>query len=220
MFRQEENSFRTMHGRQIWIFKMLPDKFFDELKEKVRKILGEKGSHDFSHTERVYNYSLKISKDLDVDLDIVKAAALLHDIARPKEDKKEVKDHAIHGAIDARKILRKMKFPEEKIDVVYKCIFMHNKNGQDIPEIKEVRILKEADGLETMGAVGIGRNFSFLGEKSAWKGNSDLNIMKNLTKNLNLEYFKLPIAKELARKRVDITRDFCNQFIKEYNLDI
>ena len=192
------------------------NKFFEKLREKVKAIIGEKGSHDFNHTERVYNYALLISKELDVDLDIVKTSALLHDIARDKEDKGEIKDHAEQGAIEARKILEELNFPKEKIEIVCKCILLHNKK-EDIPEIKEVRVLKEADGLETISAIGIARDFSFNGEKSNWS-NIDESPLNRLIKHSNNDYFKLPVAKELAKTKTRFTNDFCNQFIKEYNL--
>jgi len=196
---------------------MTNDKLFEELKKKVNIILGEKGSHDFSHTERVYKYSILISKGLDVDLDIVKVSALLHDIARPIEENGKTKDHALLGAIEARKILEKIGFPKEKIEIVYKCILLHNKK-EDSPHIKEARILKEADGLETMGAIGIARTFSYLGETNDWNSSSTKNPLNELIRNLN--YFQLPIARKLAEKRVKITKDFYDSFIKEYNLKI
>lgn len=195
------------------------DKFFEELKKQVKIILGEKGSHDFSHAERVYTYSILISKGLNVDLDVVKASALLHDIARYKEGNGKIKDHAIQGAIEARKILKNIGFPKEKIEIVYKCILLHNKK-EDLDEVKEVRVLKEADGLETMGAIGIARTFSCIGEKNAWNSPSQKNPLNALMRNLDLNYFKLPVAKELAKTKVKITKDFCDSFIKEYNMRI
>jgi uncharacterized protein len=196
------------------------NKFFEELKKQVKTIAGEKGSHAFDHIERVYTYSILISKGLDVDLDIVKASALLHDISRPKEQRGEIKDHAAQGAIDARKILEKTNFPKEKIETVCKCILLHNKK-EDLPEIKEVRVLKEADGLETMGAIGIARTFSCIGEKNSWNISSPKNpINLLLSRNLNLDYFQLPIAKELAGNKVKITKDFYDSFVKEYNMEI
>lgn len=196
---------------------MEDNKFFEKIKSHVKTALGEKGSHDFTHTERVYNYSILISKGLNVDLDIVKASALLHDIARPTEDKGKIKDHALQGAIEAKKILKEANFPKEKIETVYKCILMHNKK-EDLPNIQEVRVLKEADGLETMGAIGIARNFSYNGGKNVWSGSSPENPINELTRNLDLNYFKLPIAKELAKEKVKITKDFCDSFIKEANI--
>lgn len=196
----------------------MENKFFEDLKEKVKKTVGEKGSHDFSHIERVYYISIKIAKGLDVDMDIVKAAALLHDISRINENKKNIRDHAAQGAIEAKKILKSMKFPEEKIDKVCKCILSHNKK-EDLSGIKEARVLKEADGLETMGAIGIARSFSFLGEKYSWKSKDPLNPINELSKNTNISYFKIAGARKLAQEKAKFTINFCNQFNKEYNIN-
>lgn len=196
---------------------MKNNKLFEELKEKIKLILGEKGTHDFSHTERVYNYAIAISKGLDVDMDVVRASALLHDIARSKEKNGEVKDHAEQGAIDAKEILGKLNFPKEKIEIVCKCILLHNKNDQDIPSIKEVRVLKEADGLDLTGTMGIARTFSALGEKYIW--NSEI-FLKELTKNIDSNYFKLPIAKKLAKKNEKVAKNFYNHFINEMGIKL
>jgi uncharacterized protein len=198
---------------------MMNNKFFEDLISKIKPIIGEKGSHDFSHTERVYKYAIIISKGLDVDLDIVKAAALLHDIARSKENKGKIKDHAAQGAIEARKILEKMDFPKEKIEIVCKCILMHNKS-EDLPEMKEVRVLQEADGLDIMGAIGIARSFSYNGESHSWNISSPENPMNLLKILARLDYYKLPAARELAKRRIKIMDKFYNSFIKEYNMEI
>lgn len=194
---------------------MLPDSFFEKLKEYVKKNIGEKGSHAFDHTKRVYQYALNISKDLNVDLDIVKASALLHDIGRIKEKKGNIKDHAAAGATEARNILKKMGFPKDKIEIVCKCIILHNKK-EDLPEIKEVRVLKEADGLETLGAMGIAREFSFNGDKKQWT--STENVLSSIIKHCNADYFIIPKARRIANEKERVTRDFCTQFIKEYEL--
>jgi uncharacterized protein len=199
-----------------WIFKM-ENKFYEELKKHVKTTLGEKGSHDFNHTERVYNHAIAISKGLNVDLDVVKASALLHDIVKHKEKKGEVKDHATQGAIEARKILENMNFPKEKIDIVCKCILLHNKKP-DFSETKEIRILQEADGLEAVGAIGIARDFSYIGEENVWNNSSPKNPINELIRNSNSGYFTFPIAKKLAEEKIKITKLFCNQFIKEIEL--
>lgn len=197
----------------------MEEKFYDKLKELVKNTLGEKGSHDFNHVEGVYNYAIIISKGLNVDMDIIKASALLHDISKETEKKEKIKDHAAQGAIEARKILEKTSFPKEKIELVCKCILLHNKK-EDLPEIKEVRILKEADGLEAVGAIGIAREFSFNGENNAWDNFSPNSPLSLIIKKLSSDYFKLPIAKELAKKKLELMKLFYDSFIKERLISI
>lgn len=199
---------------------MTNDKLFEELKKKVKGILGEKGSHDFGHTMRVYNNAISISKGLNVDLDVVKASALLHDISKHKEKKEEIKDHAVRGAIEARKILTKLKFPKEKIEIVCKCIFLHNKKCSTPVELNEIRILQEADGLEAIGAIGIAREFSYLGEKNNWNNSSPENPINALIRYININYFKFPVARKIAKEKIKISKGFCNAFIKENSIKV
>jgi putative nucleotidyltransferase with HDIG domain len=197
----------------------MEEKFYDKLKERVKDTLGEKGSHDFNHVERVYNYSIIISKELDVDLEIVKVSALLHDISKHKEVSGKIQDHAAHGAIEARKILEKLNFPKEKIEIVCKCILLHNKK-QDLSETKEVRVLQEADGLEAIGAIGIARAFSYTGEKNPWNNSFPESPVNELIRYLSVDYFKLPVARELAKRKIELTKNFCDSFVKECNMEI
>ena len=97
---------------------MLPEKYFKDLKEKISHYFDKVGGHEIHHTERVYNNALTISKGEDVDLDIVRAAALFHDIARLKESREECECHAEEGAKMAKDILERENFPKEKIDKV------------------------------------------------------------------------------------------------------
>jgi uncharacterized protein len=69
-------------------------------------------AHDINHVMRVYNLCLELAKyETTVDLDILRTAALLHDIARTKEDEGlqtgvlDV-DHATLGAEMSDKIFK------------------------------------------------------------------------------------------------------------------
>lgn len=81
----------------------MDNKYFEKLKEKVQIYFEKGGSHAFDHTQRVYNLALHLAKSEKVDLDIIKAATLLHDIARLKQDNKECGCHAEEGGKMAEK---------------------------------------------------------------------------------------------------------------------
>ena len=131
---------------------MIKKSFFKDLKEKIQPNFEEGGSHAFDHTERVCNLALKIGKKEKADLDILKAAALLHDISRLKEDNNEIECHAEHGAEMAEKILKEMNFPEEKIKNVDHSIKVHRHSKGLSGETKEAEILQDADRLDALGA--------------------------------------------------------------------
>ena len=138
----------------------MKDNFFKELKEKIQSNFEEGGSHAFDHTERVYNLGIKIGKEEKADLEIIKVAALLHDIARLKEDNNEIECHAEHGGKMAKEILEQMNFPKDKIKEIVHCIEVHRHSKGLIAKSKEAKIIQDADRLDALGAITIGRMFS------------------------------------------------------------
>lgn len=144
------------------------EKIFDHLKEIVKKELSC-SAHGIEHTERVYNLAVHIAKDENVDMDIIKAAALLHDIGRAKEDQDNSgkSDHAVIGAEMAEKILKAIGFPEDKIGKVSECILTHRSRSDRKQESKEAQILFDADKIDCLGAIGIARSFAWVGKNKA-----------------------------------------------------
>jgi uncharacterized protein len=209
---------------------MLNEEFFNKLKERVKSCSEEGGSHEFSHTERVYNLALKISENEDVDLDVIKAAVLLHDIAREKEEKGECECHAEEGAKLAKEILKDLNFPEEKIDKVTYVIKVHRHSTNISPETKEAAILQDADRLDALGAITIGRMFSSGGKVGLPLYNPEQKDVKNTYKGqkstiegfhkkilkITPETFKTKKAKEIAEKRYKFVQEFLERFLKEW----
>jgi uncharacterized protein len=152
----------------------------DQIKEEARRYFtNAKGSHDWQHTERVYNLCVHIGKADNVDLEVLKLAALLHDIGREHQDKTNGKIcHAEKGAILARKIMEKYCIDREEIEKVVHCIECHRFRGDSIPQSEEAKVLYDADKLDSIGAVGIGRAFLFAGEVGAYLHNVGVDIEK------------------------------------------
>ncbi len=122
-------------------------------------------SHSWEHIMRVYNLCLQIAaKERNVDMEVLKVAALLHDIGREKENKDKTGkvDHAIEGAKMAAAILKEKNFV--KIEEVKHCILAHRKRTAEEPQTIEAKILFDADKIDCIGAVGIARNFMFAGQ--------------------------------------------------------
>jgi len=109
----------------------------------------------------------------------LKLAAILHDIGRELQDKLNGEIcHAEKGAVLARELLKKHNFDNEKIDKIIHCIESHRFRGDKIPQSKEAKILFDADKLDSIGAVGIGRAFLFAGEVGAKLHDKNVNIEK------------------------------------------
>jgi len=155
-----------------------------DLTEKIKNeaknyFHNARGSHDWDHTERVYNLCLRIGKKEAADIEILKLAAILHDIGRGYEDKTNGKIcHAEKGAFLAKKVLEKYNLDKVKIDEICHCIECHRFRGNRIPLSKEAKVLFDADKLDSIGAIGIGRTFLFAGEVGARLHNKDIDIEK------------------------------------------
>jgi len=131
-------------------------------------------SHDWEHTDRVYQLAVRLAKVEGADLHIVSLAALLHDIARHSEDQKQGQlCHAVEGAKIARQLLAAYQVATDKIEKISHCIQTHRYRNNHHPESLEARVLFDADKLDSIGAIGIGRAFLFAGEIGARLHNHD-----------------------------------------------
>ena len=154
---------------------------FEDISNEVIKYLADaKGSHDWEHTRRVYALCLYIGEKENADLKILKLSALLHDIARSEQDRSNGEIcHAEKGAILAKEILKKKGFDIETIEKVVHCIKSHRFRNMHYPKTKEAEVLFDADNLDAIGAVGIGRSFLFAGEIGAKLHNKNVNMAKD-----------------------------------------
>jgi uncharacterized protein len=155
-----------------------------ELTEKLRQLAdpfhdGMGGCHGPDHTERVHKTALHIGRLMGARLDVLSGAALLHDIGRRYETLEQGRIcHAEKGAELARDILTKLDFDPATIDAIVHCIEAHRYRGDKVPRTLEAKILYDADKLDSIGAVGIGRAFLFAGQTGARLHNeSDVDIL-------------------------------------------
>lgn len=149
------------------------------VEEAKHYFTNAKGSHDWDHTERVYNLCMHIGEKENADLEILKLAAILHDIGREYQDKTNGKVcHAEKGALLAGEILEKYEIDKERIEKIIHCIECHRFRGDKIPQSKEAKVLYDADKLDSIGAVGIGRAFLFAGEVGAHLHNIGVDVEK------------------------------------------
>jgi len=140
-----------------------------ELREIARRYNQEEGgAHGPDHSDRVYRMALRLGREMDADLDILAPAALLHDIARGAERKsKGTICHAAHGAKMAAAILEEIGFSSSAIEKITHCIRAHRFRSEHPPASLEDKILYDADKLDSIGAIGIGRAFLFAGQIGA-----------------------------------------------------
>lgn len=152
-------------------------RLFDKLFAKARDVLeSAPGCHDFDHTVRVlHNARLLCKMEGLADGFAVELAALLHDIARPEELAANGKIcHAQLGDAKSKALLKEAGCDDaELVETVALCVRRHRFRGKDQPVSHEERIVYDADKLDSIGAVGIGRAFHFAGRIGARLHNSE-----------------------------------------------
>lgn len=204
-------------------------------KEAVVFFKDAGGCHDWTHVERVANLALKIGRKEKADLDILEIAALLHDIGRKEEMKSKGKFcHAEKGAELARIILKKHKLDKTDIEDILHCIITHRYRNSHEPKTIEAKVLFDADKLDSIGAIGIGRIFLFAGnagsnnlytgnEKRLSKQKKDHSYTKEdsaiLEYEIKLKKIKdkmlTATGKKVAQARHDFMEEYFDRFWQE-----
>jgi uncharacterized protein len=127
-----------------------------------RHYLGADAVHDFDHVLRVLVMAERLAEAEGADLEIVRTAVLLHDVARGHGDRIGT-DHARTGAEMAREMLAGQ--PPERVEAVAHAIAAHRFRSGPDPETIEAKVLHDADKLDAIGAIGVARAFAYGGHE-------------------------------------------------------
>ncbi len=119
-------------------------------------------SHDYDHIVRVIALADILQEREGGELPIIWAAVALHDIGQERE-RRHGGDHALIGADMAADLLTNTQFPQHAIPAVQEAIREHRMTGGIIPHTVEGRILYDADKIDCLGAIGIGRLYCITG---------------------------------------------------------
>jgi len=135
--------------------------------------------HDFDHVLRVLHTAERLALAEGADLEIVRAAALLHDAvgAAPGagtgasngaldetagERSGGRAHHHHHSAGFARSVLEQEGWPDARIQAVLHCIRAHRfRDTSEPPATLEARVLFDADKLDVLGAIGAARTIAY-----------------------------------------------------------
>lgn len=123
---------------------------------------SEDAAHDYDHLERVMTLADTIAAREGGDLPTIWAAVALHDIGQAREARFGG-DHAVIGAELAAELLTDTPFPQQSIPAVQQAILDHRLTGGNVPQSIEGRVLYDADKLDILGAMGIGRLYCITG---------------------------------------------------------
>ncbi len=151
------------------------------IEEYAQSLMIGEVAHDYKHVDRVRDWALKIAKqEAYPNLEQVEAAALLHDIGLASGGRKH---HAAVGAQLATNFLQTNHlFEDAEISEISDAIRNHNSTGDGN---QLLNILRDADTLDLLGAVGLMRGFT-----SKWdKPDYDPHLIKGSTWGMSAEEF-------------------------------
>ncbi len=188
--------------------------------------------HDWDHVARVYNLAVALAKKEKADMSIVKTATLLHDIKRTEEMLGGGKFcHALEGAKEAEKILQELDYDKDFIAAVKHAIEAHRYRNSIKPRSLEAKILSDADKLDAVGAIGVGRAFLWCGRHGSRLHNTDKkSILANSPYDKNhtlyteymvkLRFLKNKMFTKAGRKIAQERSTFMANFIKRLDSEI
>ena len=166
----------------------------------------------FGHQPRLYALCTKIGQGLEYDDDVIFAAAWMHDLGvflghRPKDLVELAQwDHVPYTIGRSRELLKEWNFPVEKLDGVADAIRSHQ--AKDEPLTIEATILRDADMLEQLGAIGVMRALAKVGRDTRYPSfSSVLPVIHHATNQLPSS-LRLTTSKALSERRVGVLRSF------------
>lgn len=180
-------------------------------------------THDWWHTERVWQMAKKISEVEGGDGLVIELAALLHDVA----DAKLNSGNEELGLRKTKNFLDTLGLPQSVVEAIQLIIgnlsFRNEEQAKDI-KMLELDIVRDADRLDAIGAIGIARAFNYGG--SVGRAIYDPNIQPKLgmtkqqyqqakSPTINHFYEKLLTIKDLMRTKTGKKLATCRHKILE-----
>lgn len=211
----------------------MPD-LIDALRAHLGREFGPQCvGHALDHLDRVYRLADEISRHEGGDLVVLTAASYLHDYHRVVEREGRADEAIVEARIvDA---LEAVAFPGDRFDAVLSCIAFTDRYSFAGHALKasslEAKIVRDADNLDAIGAVGIARAFMFgghLGEPLWVAGVApETTYRSGITSSVIHHFFeKLLLVRDdmltstgraLANARHDYMLDYLTRLQSEWN---
>jgi uncharacterized protein len=203
------------------------DPLFEAVAAEMDSWLGDDTTgHDMAHGWRVFHTAMELADaSPDADREVLGTVALVHDIHRAMGSDSGEFVHPEDSLEEVEAVLDAAEFPEEKREAVHHCVALHEEyefrgNRRDGDGI-EVDLLRDADNLDAMGAVGVARCFVYSGahDRPMWTPDSEESsaIDHFHEKLLNLrDEMHTDAARELAEQRHAFLETFLERFEAEW----
>ena len=202
------------------------------IKYVINLFKNDFSGHDFHHTYRVYKLASRIAELENANIEIVKLAALLHDV-----DDIKLSPNTNKNKDNTRNFLKENNVDEDTINLICEIISEISYKGKDTtPSTSlEGKCVQDADRLDAIGAIGIARAFAYGGNHNRVMYDPDIKPNLNMNEEeyrksnsttINHFYEKLfnltslmntSTAKEIAKQREQYMKDYINQFLDEWD---
>ncbi len=110
-------------------------------------------AHGWEHIQRVYKLALSIAERESADFFIVGMAVLMHDMGHLSTDK--TRHHADLSLSMAGELLTAYNVPTDKQEAILHAIAAHSFSLGIEPRTLEAKVVRDADRLDSLGAIGI-----------------------------------------------------------------
>lgn len=204
---------------------------YDEMQQRFASF--DDPAHGWEHVRRVYRLARRIGEEERADLLIVSIAALLHDVGRLIHRKGV--PHALLSVEEARAILRAYPLDQEQVEAILHAIEAHSFSQGIEPRTLEARVVRDADRIDSLGAIGILRwaitgtikrkaqtqSYHPADPFAEWHEPDDkLYLLDHFyTKLLKLEEgMYTTTGRALAQQRTEYMRDYLREFRAELEL--
>ena len=159
----------------------------------------------FNHIRNVVTLGAEIAREEGADVDVVRVAALFHDIAKLEAEQDE---HAAEGARVAREYLEShTDLPESFIEETCRCVEEHSYQGAVTDLSLETQCLVEADILDKVGANGAALMLLRMGYESRTHLDAAEMIDRVLERGANAkERIESDAAESVAHRRLKRVR--------------
>jgi uncharacterized protein len=173
----------------------------------------------FGHQPRLYALARQVGQGMAYDDDILFAGAWMHDLGvflghRPKDPAQLSRwDHVPYTIRRSRELLTVWGFPAEKLDGVEAAIRYHQ--AKDEPTTVEGMLIRDADILEQLGAIGILRTAVKVGRDSRYTNFSSIVPVLRYAVNHLANQTRLTSSKVMAESRAEMLRSFLEAMYDE-----
>ncbi|PHM24471.1 HD domain-containing protein [Xenorhabdus ehlersii] len=196
-------------------------------------IEGDDGAHDIAHLHRVWRNAKQICEAESGNLRLVFVAVLLHDCVSVEKNAPNRHLASRMAAEKAALILKDLAWNEKEINATCHAIEAHSFSAGLTPKTLEAKIVQDADRLDSIGMVGVGRCFYTAGRmgsslydlhdplaKQREYNDKAYTIDHFFTKLFKIESeFQTVSGRKMASERAERMKLFLNAFLDEIQIE-